>query len=177
MNIGTDNAGRRTIECTMITRGSSEKPRVNLVCVEVKAEEVDRYVSECISLPTAEDPSMQPLGVTLYVDLLDSESGLRENIPFARITPAVAEEKPTTVPETKEPSAESQRIVIMRSGHHTNNWLAVLGDIDKIMPTLLKYLNRGRWLTGSLCFHIFVAVKLINSCRLEARYCREKLRT
>lgn len=142
MNIGTDAAGRRTVECTMLTRGSSAKPRVTLVAVEAKADDANRYVSECISLPTAEDPSTQPLGVTCNVNLIDAESGLREIIPFALITPAVAEEK-IQVPETKgQPSAESQRIAIMRSGHHTNNWLAVLGDIDKIIPTLLKYLNR-----------------------------------
>lgn len=143
IDIGTNHAGQRTVECTMVLREPLEKQRVTLVVVEPTEETITRHVTECISLPCAEDPSQQPLGVTLYVDLLDMETGLREKIRFALITRPVAEEnKQATVPETKEPSAESQRILIMRGGHHTNNWLAVLGDIDKIMPTLLKYLNR-----------------------------------
>lgn len=141
VTMGNDSAGRRTIECSMIHHVHRTKSRVMLVSVDPKLEDVKRYVTECIS-GSVEDPAAQPLGMTLHVDILDPECGFREVIPFGLIMPAPVEEKfaeTTTVQEKKE---EQQCIVITRSGHHTNNWLAVMGDVDRIMPTLLKYLNR-----------------------------------
>lgn len=32
--------------------------------------------------------------------------------------------------------------VLVRSGHHGNFWLAVIGELDQVQPTLLRYLNR-----------------------------------
>lgn len=141
ISLGTDSAGRRTIECTMLDHtGNQKKSRIMLVAVEPKEDDINRYVNECIS-GSADDPTTQPMGVVLDVDLRDEGCGLRESIPFALIMPAPVEEK-FAEPVTKEVKEEQQRIVIMRSGHHTNNWLSVMGDIDRIMPTLLKYLNR-----------------------------------
>lgn len=117
--------------------------RVTLTLVEAKADDINRYVSEVISLPTAEDPTTQPLGIALNIDLFEREAGFHETAPVALIMPAAEEPEPAPAPmDEKDSKKEQQRIVIMRSGHHTNNWLCTLGDIDKIMPRLLKYLNR-----------------------------------
>jgi len=35
-----------------------------------------------------------------------------------------------------------QSFVLVRSGHHANHWLSVIGEPDQVMPILLRYLNR-----------------------------------
>lgn len=161
ISIGIDPAGRRTVTCCMRKPAGSEGPTppggpvkkeelkpVQLTVVENKLDSLTQFLKKNLEEnPTSEqkeDEGEQALGVALYADLLDSECGLREFIPLATIT-----EPPPPEPELElelepkpESSAESQRIVIMRSGHHCNNWLSAMGDVDRIMPTLLKYLNR-----------------------------------
>jgi hypothetical protein len=40
-------------------------------------------------------------------------------------------------------STTQQAYVLIRSGHHANHWLSIIGEPKQVMPELLKYLNRA----------------------------------
>ncbi len=138
-SIGTDDAGRRSIDCSMLKPDGLKQPVSLIVPPDHNPENLLQYITECI---TPSDPLEHPNGIALNVDLIDPVCGLHENTSLALIMPPSEKSVPVLEKREEEKKEDLQRIVIMRSGHHTNNWLATMGDIDQSMPTILKYLNR-----------------------------------
>lgn len=137
-SIDIDSLDHRIIECKMQQPGGPKL--VSLSCLnhddekEVHAEKLTEIVKKILSTEgTDSDPKPKPIGISLYLNLFERITGFREEHNIALIFPKQAEEKLVEA---------AQRSVIMRSGHHTHNWLAVMGDLDRIMPTLLKYMHR-----------------------------------
>lgn len=124
-----------------------EFPDCSLAEIKLDQDTVKVHLTECVYPDKLADSTTQPQGFALHVNAFDPNTRFFQKTTLALVTPLPprapeSKEKPEVKPEAKPASPDSQRIVIMRSGHHTNNWLAVMADIDRIMPTLLKYLNR-----------------------------------
>ncbi len=133
-SVELDGGGNRTINCSL----NDKKLSLVIPSEKYNQEMLTQYFNECLK----EDSSNQNLGIILGMDVFDPETGNHEQAPFALIKSRVVDPELEIKENPKETTEDKPKLIITPAGHHTNNWLAVMGDIDRIMPTLLKYLNR-----------------------------------